>query len=96
LSARALASITIGLDPSIRRQGQSGSRVERLEQNVEAFEQDRDDGLLVEDRHDKGTGRRHGFRDLLGAKAQTLAGKGLNKGFARTGSVEPLLRQRFV
>jgi hypothetical protein len=32
----------------------------------------------------------------LGAKVQTLASKGLNKGFARRGSVEPLLRQRFV
>jgi hypothetical protein len=65
-----------------------GWRVERLEQNVEALEQDRDGGLLVEDRR--------GFAALLRAKVQTPSGKGLNKGFARTGRVQPLLRQRFV
>ena len=64
----------------------SAWRVERLEQGVEALEQDRDDGLLVEDRHHEGISRRHGFRSLLRAKVQTLSGKGLNKGFAARGA----------
>jgi hypothetical protein len=69
-----LASITIplvSLDPVVDDDN-FGWRVERLEQNIEALEQERDDGLLVEGRL--------GFAPFLRANARTLSGKGLNKG----------------
>ena len=36
---------------------------------VEAFKQDRDDGLLVEHRRHEGIGRRHDFRGPLGSRS---------------------------
>ncbi len=40
-------------------------RVERVQESVEALEQNRHDRLLVEDRHDEGISRRHGGAVLV-------------------------------
>jgi hypothetical protein len=99
-----LVGARLGLDHDCARIGRSvvddnnlARRVERLEQGVEAPQQDRDDGLLVEDGHDEGINisRRHGG-GLSGSQSPDTVWQRPKERLCGAGCVDKLLRQRLV